>query len=191
MQRFQSGLVFIIQTDLWSALPRLLMFQWDLCFCPDLCHLPPWSLLYKEYTWGYLAFFQLGNNELMEGLMTERFGLSCFSMFLCLHVCSSGHMQMCLIWNCIWVWQEHTHAYIQMLSETALQVDTTVEQLQMVHKSVCRCVCVNVWCLNTEYMGGFIVPHVNKVLLSNIHSKSVSDTFSLTPSTALPTVCFT
>lgn len=56
----------------------------------------------------------------------------------------SAHMQMCLIWKCIWVWQEeHTHANTQSLSKTELQVDTTVDQLWMVHKSVC------VWIVNT------------------------------------------
>lgn len=34
---------------------------------------------------------------------------------------------------------------------------------QCVYACVCVCACVG--CLNTRYMGGFIVPHVNKVLL--------------------------
>ena len=68
---------------------------------------------------------------------------------------------------------------MQALSKTELLVDTTIEQLQIVHKSVCVCVCVCV----CEYMGGFIEPHVNKVLFSSIHPKYVPDTFSLTPFT--------
>lgn len=88
---------------------------------------------------------------------------------------------------------KYTHLYEQLPSKTGLQVDTTVKQLQMVYKSVCGCVrmSVSVWCLNTEYMGGFIVPHVNKVLCPSIHPKSLSDTYSLIPLAALPAVCLT
>lgn len=63
-----------------------------------------------------------------------------------------------------------------LLSRTELQVYTTVEQLQMVRKLACVCVCVR-----PENMRGFIVPHVNEVHF-RIHPKSIRCFLSVTPS---------
>lgn len=70
----------------------------------------------------------------------------------------------------------NTRASMLLLSRTELQVYTTVEQLQMVRKLACVCVCVR-----PENMRGFIVPHVNEVHF-RIHPKSIRCFLSVTPS---------